>query len=185
MTTFLVVHCSTTNTVMAKTRVVFAVLPVAFQPVMREMLYRYRTKGRVGGKRAGAGNAIRFFNELKFFFEYLERLGISRLSDVTTFTCSTYVQKQRQENPATPDIPRLTPEALYRRLSAVETSYLLSQHTTDPMPNYPWPGSTPGLLAGVTGSAKNREKATPLMSDDVFASLFNHAWLPWKTLTFC
>ncbi|MCE3604737.1 hypothetical protein LXA47_14125, partial [Massilia sp. P8910] len=44
---------STTNTVMAKTRVVFSVLPAAFRSVARELLYRFLTKGRLGTKRPG------------------------------------------------------------------------------------------------------------------------------------
>jgi hypothetical protein len=167
---------STTNTVMAKTRVIFSVLPEAYQTVARELLYRFLTKGRPGAKRPGVATLVRFFNELKFFLEYLQHLEISCLSDVTTFTCSTYAQLQRRPDPAKPNAQQLTPAALYRRLSAVETAYILSQHTSDPMSDYPWPGSAPGLLSGVTGTSKNREHATPLMSDDVFATLFNHAW---------
>jgi hypothetical protein len=167
---------STTNTVMAKTRVIFSVLPVAFRSVGRELLYRYLTKGRSGGKRAGAATLVRFFNELKLFLEYLDQLGISQLSHVTTFTCATYAQKQRQADPAESDARRLSPPALYRRLSCVETAYILSQHTSTPIPDYPWPGTTPGLLGGVTGTSKSRPQATPLMSDEAFASLFNHAW---------
>jgi len=167
---------STTNTVMAKTRVTFDTLPVVFQAKGRELLYRYMTKGRPGGKRARAATLIRFFNELKFFLDYLEQLGISRFADVTTFICATYAQKQRQADRTKPVASTPAAESVYRRLSAVETAYLLSQHTSDPMPVYPWPDTTPGLLAGVTGSAKNRPRVTPLMSDEVFSRLFTHAW---------
>jgi len=58
---------STTNTVMAKTRVIFSVLPFAFRSVGRELLYRYLTKERPGGKRVGAATLVRFFQRAKTF----------------------------------------------------------------------------------------------------------------------
>jgi integrase len=109
-------------------------------------------------------------------FLYLERFSITRLSDVTPFTCATYVQSLK--TPRGKETKRgraLKPEALYRRLSAVEAPHTLSQHTSDAMFEHPWLESTAGMLAGGHGASKNRTK-TQLMPDDVFSALFERAW---------
>jgi hypothetical protein len=43
------------------------------------------------------------------------------------------------------------------------------------MSHYPWPGRSPQMIAGSNGSSKGGTK-TPLMPDEVFATLFKHAW---------
>lgn len=166
---------ATTNTVLARTRVDFAVIPAAFRDIVRAILYRYLHKGQLGGKRASAATLVRFFAEIRFFLLYLERLGIGRLADITPFTCSTYAQSWKQtKDDGAKRSSKLKPDALYRRLAAVETLCALSQHTSDAMRAPPWPGSTAGLLAGVQGSSKSRTR-TPLMPDDVFSALFERA----------
>ena len=167
---------STTNTVLAKTRVDFSTVPRAFRDIVRAILYRYLQQGQPGRKRPSTATLVRFFAELKFFLLYLERLNIMRLSDVTPFTCATYVQSLKTpRGKGTTRGRALKPEALYRRLSAVEALHTLSQHTSDAMSEHPWPESTPGMLAGVQGTSKGRTK-TPLMPDHVFCAVFERAW---------
>jgi hypothetical protein len=156
---------STTNTVRAKTKLDFTAIPAGFRDVTKEMLYRYLHRGRDNGKQPGAATLIRFLGELRFFLLYLEKMGIARLSAVSSFVAFSYAEQCKA----------LLPAALYRRLTAVETAHTLSQSTSDPMSHYPWPGRSPQLIAGSNGSSKGGTK-TPLMPDEVFATLFKHAW---------
>lgn len=147
---------------------------------MKAILWRYMQRGREGKKKPAARSVLKLLSDAKSFLEHLDRLGITRLCDVTPFACSLYVEvcrahrlakNRRRQGEA------LKPGALLHRLAVVEALHELSQHTSDAVPMHPWPGTSAAHLAGCTGRGTGfRGGATPLMPDEVFTTLFQHAW---------
>src|SRR6266702_3933252 len=70
----------------------FALLPVAFRPVMKAILYRYMRRGREGKKRPSPRSIVKLLRDSRRFLQYLDRLNIVRLADVTPIVCAAYAQ---------------------------------------------------------------------------------------------
>jgi hypothetical protein len=77
----------------------FTAIPAGFRDVTKEMLYRYLHRGRDNGKQPGAATLIRFLGELRFFLLYLEKMGIARLSTVSSFVALNTPKSARHYYP--------------------------------------------------------------------------------------
>lgn len=169
-----------TNKAASEHFVDFDTLPANWQETMKAILWHYMCRGREGKKRPSSRAVMKLLGDSRPFLRHLERLNIIRLADVTRFACSLFVESCRQHRQAmhsvSPGKP-LKPSSLMHLLGAVETLHELSQHTGDAMPAQPWPGTSATHLAGLTGHGTGyRGGKTPLIPDDVFASLFQQAW---------
>lgn len=145
---------------------------------MKAVLYRYMCHGREGQKRPSPRAVVKLFCDARPFLRHLDRLGISRLADVTPMVCAIYADACRHHRrPGAAGGLPLTASSLGHRLGAVEALHELSQHTDDAMALHPWSGTSAAHLAGLTGPGSGcRGGRTPLMPDDVFAGLFHRAW---------
>jgi len=154
----------------------FRRVPAQFRAVMKEMLYRYRRRGRNGQKRPSAGTQISFFGSALPFLRYLESLKVSHLGSVPPILYTNYVNECRsiQSIKGRP----LAQSSILNRLLAVEAIFELSQYTHDPLKIHPWPDASPKTMVGLTGSGSYRYQGgkTPLMPDDVFCTLFEKAY---------
>lgn len=157
----------------------FQQVPTAFKAVMKAVIYRYLRRGRNGQPRPKGWTLRNFLFQAVFFLRYLDALGITRLALVTPTVCTNYVTECREysQSRRSKDKP-LSQGALDHRFKAVEALYELSQYTHDPIPQHPWDGTSASGLAGRTGSGAPHKQGckTPLMSDDVFCTLFKNAY---------
>lgn len=159
----------------------FETIPLAFVPIMKEVIYRYMRRGREGQKRPKGQSTIILFTGMRTFLRYLQELEITKLELITQFICTAYANKCREERIPSRNNKKLSPTALTKRLAAVEALYELSQYTSDPIPHHPWPDTSPKAMAGMTGkSAQDRASKTPLMPDSVFCTLFEKAYQELK-----
>ena len=173
-----------TNTKVSSTKLDFSKVPASFRETTKAMMYRYMRRGSTYRRRPKSGTQARVFSEWIVFLRYVETLGISTLGGVTPLVCSTYVQASRGAgNLAGPSCtPRrgrtkpLAPGTLYKRFKAVADIFELSQYTSDPMSQHPWPDASADHLSGHTKSRQCGVAVTPLMPDEVFSTLFQHAW---------
>lgn len=165
---------ATTNTAPSNTKIEFCSISPSFRPVAKAMLYRYLRRGADGERRPGATTMVQAHAQMAAFFAYLTRLGVNCLGDVTQLICNAYAQDARTRG-GWHGQP-LKPAGLYKRLKAVEVIFHLSQYTSDPMQQHPWPDSSADHLAGYSRSRPNASSRTPLMPDEVFATLFQRAW---------
>lgn len=156
-----------------RSAMVFDLVDEEFRDSIRQAMYRFHMRGRAGGKRPEASTAMGLFNELLPFLKHLHSCRITRLDEVKRLVCASYVKLTKENRTA--DGKPLKATTVERRLRAVETLFELSQHTTDPMPMHPWPETSAKHMAGLSGSVV-RQRKTPLMPDDVFATLFQTAW---------
>lgn len=170
----------TTNSGRARTKMDFAAIPECFRDVAKAALYRYMRRGANSARRPAPVTVVGMFRSMSQAYKYFASLGLSRLQDVTPLACNTYVHELRT-SPRSPDSsPRggrktLTSSGLYRRFSAVEEIFELSQYTFDAMTQHPWPDTTAGAMAGYTVSSAASTR-TALMPDEIFATLFQRAW---------
>jgi integrase len=158
----------------------FSVVPARLCATMKAIVYRYLRRGREGKKAPSHRSVMKLLADARPFLQHVDRLGIGRLADVTPMVCALYVDACKQHRQpgysARPGAP-LKGSSLSHRLAVVEALYELSQHTDDAMPSHPWPGTSFTHLAGKSGPGTgHRGGTTPLMPDEDFTALFQHAW---------
>ena len=157
----------------------FSVIPAALCPSMKAIVYRYLRRGREGKKLPSHRSLTKLVGDARPFLQHLDRLGIGRLADVTPMACALYIEackQHRQPKQAARPGALLKGSTLSHRLAVVEALYELSQHTDDAMPSHPWSGTSFTHLAGQSGPGTgHRSGTTPLMPDEVFTALFQHA----------
>jgi hypothetical protein len=158
----------------------FSVIPTRLCSSMKAIVYRYLRRGREGKKLPSHRSVMKLLADARPFLQHLDRLGIGRLADVTPMVCAVYVdacKRHRQPKQAARPGAPLKASSLSHRLSVVEALYEISQHTDDAMPSHPWSGTSFSHLAGRSGPGTGRrDNTTPLMPDEVFTALFQHAW---------
>ncbi len=170
---------TTTNTIKANTKLDFLTIPYFFRDATKAMMYRLMRRGRSTGKRSGTPSLYKMLTQMRYFYAYLQEIGISSLRDCTPIVCNQYVHicKNAKANlRGKKEKTLLTSGGVYKRLLAVEAIYELSQYCDDSMERHPWPDVSADYLSGY-GRAKRKEDAkTPLMPDDIFEKLFQQAW---------
>ena len=156
----------------------FDVVSPVWRETMKAILYRYLCRGREGQKRPSPRGIVKLFRDVRPFLRHLDRLGITRLADVTPTVCAVYADACRNHRqPESAGGRPLRASSLGHRFGAVEALHELSQHTGDSMALHPWPGTSATHLAGLTGRGSGyRGGQTPLMPDEVFTGLFQRAW---------
>lgn len=169
-----------TNTGKSRTKLDFTAIPPHFRDTIKAVMYRLIRQGRHGNIKPVATSLKRSLDSIQTFLEFLAQMGITRLSDVTPMTCSTYVQicKAPRKAIGRSFIPanRLKAGSLAQRFRALETLYELSQYTDDIMPNHPWPDSSADHLSGEGKLSRSSSNKTPLMPDEIFTVIFQKAW---------
>ena len=167
-----------TNRPPSEQSVSFDVISPGWRDTMKAILYRYLCRGREGQKRPSPRGVVKLFRDACPFLRHLDRLGITRLADVTPMVCAVYADAcKSHRRPGLAGGRPLKATSLGHRFGAVEALYELSQHTEDAMVMHPWPGTSATHLAGLTGRGSGyRGGQTPLMPDDVFTGLFQRAW---------
>ncbi|VVO40615.1 integrase [Pseudomonas fluorescens] len=166
-------------------RLDFQRVPAPFRSAMKAVVYRYLRRGRAGQRRPKGATLNSFFDSTLAFLRHLHALKITTFGEVTPIIFTNYAAecKDIRQIKGKP----LSQSSLLCRLKSVEALYELSQHTHDPLPMQPWPGTSSKAMAGLTGSGsphKQRDK-TPLIPDAVFCTLFEKAYqqvLQGKTL---
>ena len=156
----------------------FDVVSPVWRETMKAILYCYLCRGREGQKRPSPRAIVKLFRDVRPFLRHLDRLGITRLADVTPMVCAVYADACRSHRQPEPAGGRpLKASSLGHRFGAVEALHELSQRTDDAMALHPWPGTSATHLAGLTGRGSGyRGGQTPLMPDEVFTGLFQRAW---------
>lgn len=170
---------SPTNVCKSSTKIDFTQIPEAFREAIKACLYRYKTRGREGGKRPSAAGVVQMHEQIRLFLEFVSGLGTSSLSGITPATCAFYVQACKagtrmgrwgiRSKPLSPSVQSM-------RFRAVEALHELSHFCDDPMSYHPWPESSADHLSKVARSKIEAGAKTPLMDDDVFVTLFQYAW---------
>jgi integrase len=165
---------TTSNTRLGRSKIDFSRIAPPLRETWKECFYRYMRKGL--RKRAVSTTIRDRFQVSVAFAEFLHRMNISRLGQVTQFVTSAYIQWRREY--VQPGSRPIGKSALVSCLTGVETLYEVSQYTSDPMPTHPWPDTSASHIAGMTGQSSNGRRGgrTPLIPDDVFAKLFQAAW---------
>jgi integrase len=157
-------------------------MPTVFRGIVREIFYRYLRRGRSAARRPKGGILRKVFDHMRLFLRYLVRLGVDSLSEITPQICAGYIATCRADKGG--DGCRIRPlsqNALHSRLRAVEALYELSQYTTEPIQQHPWPDTSSKAMAGLTGNGAEVTGKTPLMPDDVFCRLFETAYQQVET----
>ena len=169
-----------TNKAPSMREVDFDTIPLCFREVMKAIVWRYMRRGREGKKLPSPRGVSKLLVDARPFLQHLNELKVARFADVTTLTCSVYVQnckEHRQRKGSARAGKPLKSSSLGHRFGAVEALHELSQYTNDAIPTHPWPGTSSAHLAGLTGRDTGyRGGNTPLIPDDVFAALFQRAW---------
>ncbi|MCQ9471129.1 integrase [Pseudomonas alliivorans] len=167
------------NTAPNQKRLNFCTVPPVFRAAMKAILYRYLRRGRRGTGRPKGRMMRQMFSGVLSFLRYLEALTIYHLGAVTPLICVNYVTacKAYRQSSRFKGKP-LSQHGLHNRFKAVEALHELSQYTDDQMPQYPWPETSSKAMAGLTGSGAchKQDSRTPLIPDEVFCSLFEHAY---------
>lgn len=155
----------------------FLCVPLPFREVLRICTMHYILSGIEGRPLPRGGTINQFFMKVTSFLTWLHDHRIDRLSEVTPLICQQYVEFCKGLKGRT---GALLGEALTSRFGAVETLYILSQKSGEPM-RQPWPDSSASHLAGMTGqgASKLQEAKTEIIPDDILGPLFQSAveWL--------
>ncbi len=154
----------------------FDLVPATFRDSIKQVMYRFHVCGRAGSKRPEASTVRGLLADLLPFFKHLRVCQVERLADVKRLVCTSYAHASDARRAAKGG--PLKASYVERKLRAVEALFELSQHTTDPMPAHPWPETSARHMAGKSGSndSRKRHRKTPLIPDDIFATLFQTAW---------
>ncbi|GLZ86692.1 integrase [Metapseudomonas resinovorans] len=162
----------TSNVQASKKRLSFGTVPPAFRIAMKAMLYRYLRRGRRGASRPKGSILRQVYSCALPFLRHLEALKLDHFGAVTPLVCTSYLVACKTHRHKGKPLSR---ETLRYRFYAVEALHELSQYTDTPMPQHPWPETSAGALAGLTGRGVQGNK-TPLLPDDVFCTLFERAY---------
>jgi hypothetical protein len=174
-----------TNVTKAMTKLDFLQIPTPFRAIVKEMLYRLKTRGRIGRKQGSVSHLVKTLHTIGQFLHYAACLKIWTISEISPLVCSSYVQHCKLLRPSPgssglkskrSEIKPRSSASLFQLLVAVETIYELSQYTDDPMLQHPWPDSSANRLSNYGRNRRTDGNTTPLMSDQVFTSLFQKAW---------
>ncbi|VXB46421.1 Mg chelatase-like protein [Burkholderia sp. 8Y] len=166
---------ATTNTRQSETKIDFFMFPPSYRDLMKQVIYRYMRKGGSNRRRLAASSLNRNVREISYFIRHIQDLGITRLGDISPLVCNNYVHAMRSRKET--GGKALTPAALYKRIKAVTDLHYLSQYTSDPIREHPWPDSSSHHLSGSKkGGRDKRDRKTPLIPDDIFVTLFQSAW---------
>ncbi|MBV4481792.1 tyrosine-type recombinase/integrase [Pseudomonas sp. SWRI124] len=107
------------------------------------------------------------------FVRWLDKLGVSRFSDVRPIHISNYVHHCKSEL-------KLRPLPLYGRLRVIDFLWVFATDTLFPLQNYPWGNSTLWRICGI-GKVKGIDAAnknvgrTDVIPPDELAKIFNHS----------
>lgn len=167
-----------TNKAASQNTLDFVRLPDSFRAVAKAIIYRYLRRGREGQVRPGAASVVRLFTGARHFLRYLDKLNLMRLGAVTPMVCANFVAECRGLGLTVHrKDKRPEPVAMLHRFGAIEAIYELSQYTSDPMPQHPWPDTSAWVMAGMPTYFRRLKQVggTPLIPDDVFTSLFKRA----------
>lgn len=166
-----------TNTSESRRQMNYQRVPTAFRAVMKAVVYRYMRRGRELQRRPKPATVINFFSLVITFLRYLESLKIDRLSAVNPIIFTNYTEQYLAARKF--QSRKLSQSTFLLHFHAIEALYELSQYTHDPLPEHPWPGTSSKAMAKMTGSkaTQSLSKKTPLMSDSVFCSIFEAAYL--------
>lgn len=170
---------SPTNVTEGNTKLDFSRIPMPFRAAVKACMFRLKSRGLEGGKPPSPGRLISACERIRIFLQHVTALGIDSLSGITPLVCSAYVQASKSSEGKGRWGPRskpLSPALLSHRFRAVENLYELSQFSDDPMPHHPWPDSSADHLSRASRSQRETGNTTPLMSDQVFVTLFQQAW---------
>lgn len=175
-----------TNVARNGTKLDFTLVPPAFRAVAKAIMYRMKTRGRPGSRRASAATLIATLRLASKFFHYAASSGFNNLSEISPFVCKAYATGAaltrrkggtcKEPQPPAEAREPISPSTLSKRLGAVEAVYELSQFTEDPMSQHPWFDSSADSLSNVSQFRRNCGNLTPLMDDVVFTTLFQSAW---------
>ena len=162
------------GTVANKKKLNFELIPEAFRSAIRTCLARYMLAGIEGRVRPKGGTIREFLINTRSFLAWLDQRGIKHLSGASPLITQQYVDFCH----ALPGRKGqfMSARNLTSRFLAVETLHILSAHTADPMP-HPWPESSAGHLAGLTGqnNLHLQEAKTAIIPDEVLGPLFQAA----------
>lgn len=156
-------------------RINFKSTPTQFQPIMKELIFRYMRRGRAGMPRPKGGTIKSLYERVKKFLAYADSLGIKKISSISPLVISNYVAIVRTHT--TWKGKHHSPATLHQIFLAVEAVYELSQYTSDPLLFHPWPDTSALAMAGMTGVNTRWQTGgtTPLIPDDVFCKIFEKA----------
>jgi len=174
---------TTTNIVISQAKIDFQGVPSCFRHSVKSMIYRLLRTGREGGSRLSTMTLVSVYEHIRHFLIYVYSKGLTDLGSVSPILCANYVQKCREHRKAASSDERssrasgssLSKSFLYRRLTAVERVFELSQYTDDPMPHHPWPDESADHIAN-RSLGQSDENQTPLIPDDMFCALFQASW---------
>jgi len=158
----------------------FLAVPSPLRNATKAMIYRYLRRGVRNARRPQAATASAVFTDINYFLNFVDSIGISKLCDITPITCSAYVQFARSKlcslggrtRAIDPSSRTMAKTTLYKRFAAVEKVFELSQYTYDAVRQHPWIDSSAEVLAG----GRDNPGITPLIPDDVFTKIFQHAF---------
>ncbi|SEP47516.1 MULTISPECIES: integrase [Pseudomonas] len=157
----------------------FLKAPIIFRPIMKQIMYRYLRRGREKQKRPRGMAVKRLFSNIVQFLNYIDNLQITSLGKITNLVYANYIHECKESHiPKRKKNKPLSPATLVKRFTAVEALYELSQYTTDPIPQPPWPETSPSAMVGLAGKkiAQPYACVTPLLPDSVFCTLFEKAY---------
>lgn len=166
------------NVPASRRRLDFLNVPPAFRAVMKAIFYRYLQRGRREAGRPKGVTVRKLFSDAGPFLRHLEALKIDSLRAVTPLVCATYVAACKAHLQTTRSKGKaLSQRGLQNRFSTVEAIYELSQYTSDPIQQHPWPDTSSKAMAGLTGRSAHHTQGgkTPLIPNDVFCILFEQA----------
>lgn len=166
-----------TNLSACQKKLDFHKVPPRLRAVAKELLYRYQRRGREGCPRPKPYTIWSTLTFLVPFLNYLDRIKIKNLAEVTPTVCANYVEACKENLRARKKEKTSSSATLSRHLQIVELVHELSQFTKTPMPSHPWPESSAAILSGHSNKnfGHRRRNITPLIPDDVFTYLFQEA----------
>jgi site-specific recombinase XerD len=148
-------------------------LPQALLNDCKAVAYAWFKRGLPGSKPPIArGITTLSVMSIMPFIRWLDKLGISMLSDIRPIHISNYVHYCKNEL-------KLKPLPLYGRLRIIDFLWIFAADTMFPLPNYPWGTATLWRICGI-GKIKGAESVgrnvgrTDIIPPDEQSKIFNH-----------
>ncbi|WP_321367550.1 integrase [Pseudomonas extremaustralis] len=151
----------------------FKTFPIAFRSVMKAIIYRHMRRGRRDAAQPKGATILATFTQVRPFLRHLESLNVGHLGAVTPAVVATYLTACKAYRQNLKSDKPLSKRTLELRYTAVEALYELSQYTDCPIPQHPWPDTSAKAIAGLMGVVRGGK--TPLIPDEFFCTLFEHA----------